>query len=224
VARPGVPARLKLSLPRGEASGFGRAHALAESQNRYMRQARRKSRRARFFGRFVSAGLILSLIGVAASQLPGGIELRVTPVNGGAPMLVLPLNAGEPFTIRYTHSVENAPIWEVHSLDAKGRIFIEEERYLKFGAGMGKMPGVGRMVRRGPYEVIEGMHMPTGDFVLRIGSPDVDHTVIWRDTRTRLSRMAPHTAVRFRGTPVSWLYRQWRRMAPHSATPDTHGP
>jgi hypothetical protein len=79
--------------------------------------------------------------------------------------------------------VENAPIWETHSVDPSGRIFIEEERYLKFGAGMGKMPGVGRMVRRGPYEVIEDMHMPTGDFVLRIGSPGVDHTLIWRGKR-----------------------------------------
>ena len=87
---------------------------------------------------------------------------------------------GERFTIHYYHSVENAPIWEEHSLDAEGRIYIEEERYLKYGAGMGKMPGVGRMVRRGPYEVIEDMHMPTGDFILRVGSPGVDHTVIWR--------------------------------------------
>jgi hypothetical protein len=36
---------------------------------------------------------------------------------------------------------------------------------------MGKMPGVGKHGQRGPYEVIEDMHMPTGDFVLRIGSP-----------------------------------------------------
>jgi hypothetical protein len=105
---------------------------------------------------------------------PGGLELRITPVRGKAPLLVLPLDPGERFTIHYYHSVENAPIWETHSLDPSGRIFIEEERYLKFGAGMGKMPGVGRMVRRGPYEVIEDMHMPTGDFVLRIGSPGVD--------------------------------------------------
>ena len=115
--------------------------------------------------------------------------------------------------------MENAPIWEVHSLDERGRIFIEEERYLKFGAGMGKMPGVGRMVRRGPYEVIENMHMPTGDFVLRIGSPGVDHTVIWRGTRTNLSAVAPHKAVRFAARPVNRLYRWWRQLFPHPATP-----
>ncbi len=136
-------------------------------------------------------------------------------------MLVLPLEADEPFTIHYYHSVENAPIWEVHSLDQTGRIYIEEERYLKFGAGMGRMPGVGRMVQRGPYEVIEEMHMPTGDFILRIGSPNVAHTVIWRNTRINLSALAPQSAVQFSATPVSWLHRVWRSVFPHRTTPTT---
>ena len=174
-------------------------------------------------GRFrrSTAAVILLILAVVTStlQFPGGLELTITPVHGGAPLLVLPLEAGEPFTIHYYHSVENAPIWEVHSLDPSGRIFIEEERYLKFGAGMGKMPGVGRMVKRGPYEAIKEMHMLAGDFVLRIGSPGVDHTVIWRGTRTNLSSIAPHVAVQFSAVPVSWPYRAWRRVFPHRATP-----
>jgi hypothetical protein len=154
--------------------------------------------------------------------MPGGLELNISPVKGGPPLVVLPLEAGEPFTIHYFHSVENAPIWEVHSVDDQGRIYIEEERYLKFGAGMGRMPGVGRMVKRGPYEVIEDMHMPTGNFVLRIGSTGVDHTVIWRGTRTNLSARAPHVAVQFSALPVTFLYRSWRRLLPHPATPHYH--
>lgn len=161
-------------------------------------------------------GLLLLVVGLLA---PGGLELRVTPVKGGQPLLVLPMEPGERFTLHYYHSVENAPIWEVHSVDAKGRIYIEEERYLKFGAGMGRMPGVGRMVKRGPYEVIENMHMPTGNFILRVGSPGVDHTVIWRGRSENLSAVAPHMAVRFRARPVSLLYRLWRLFFPHPATP-----
>ena len=124
-------------------------------------------------------------------RLPGGLLLCVTPVKGGQPLARLWLAAGEKFTIRYNHSVEDAPIWETHSLDARRRIYIEEERYLKFGAGMGKMPGVGHMVQIGPYEAIEDMHMPTGNFILRIGSPGVDHTLIWRghDPSRSVSRM-----------------------------------
>ena len=165
-----------------------------------------------------AAGLTLTLLG-AGLLAPGGLELQVAPVKGGPPLLVLPLKPGERFTLHYYHSVENAPIWEAHSLDETGRIYIEEERYLKFGAGMGRMPGVGRMVRREPYEVIEDMHMPTGDFVLRIGSRGVDHTVIWRGTATNLSAVAPHQAVRFSARPVSLLYDWWRRFRPHPATP-----
>ena len=164
------------------------------------------------------AGIVLSLI-VALALTPAGLELQVVAVKSGQPLLVLPMKPGERFTLHYYHSVENAPIWEVHSLDDQGRIYIEEERYLKFGAGMGKMPGVGRMVRRGPYEVIENMHMPTGDFVLRIGSPGVDHTILWRDHSVNLSAVAPHVAVEFSARPVSRLYMYWRQLFPHPATP-----
>ncbi len=165
-----------------------------------------------------AAGLVVAFV-LIGWRLPGGLELTVKPVKGGPPLLVVPLQPGERFTLHYYHSVENAPIWEEHSLDAEGRIFIEEERYLKFGAGMGRMPGVGRMVRRGDYEVIEDMHLPTGDFILRVGSPGVNHTFIWRGREKNLSAVAPHVAVQFEAQPVSWLYSLWRQIWPHPATP-----
>jgi hypothetical protein len=156
---------------------------------------------------------------LAVGLMPGGLELTVVPVTGGEPLVVLPLDPGEMFAIRYYHSVENAPIWEEHSVDREGRIYIEEERYLKFGAGMGRMPGVGRMVMRGPCEAIVDMHQPTGDFVLRIGSPGVDHTIIWRGREKNLSAVASHVAVRFSARPVPRLWRWWRELFPHPATP-----
>ena len=166
----------------------------------------------------LTAGPFLTLV-LAAMMLPGGLLLTVVPVNGGPALLVLPLQPGERFTLHYYHSVENAPIWEEHSLDDEGRIYIEEERYLKFGAGMGRMPGVGRMVQKGPFEAIVNMHMPTGNFVLRIGSRTVAHTVIYRGERINLSRMAAHQAVRFSARPISLLHRWWRHFFPHPATP-----
>ena len=168
---------------------------------------------------FLTASGLFLLVLIAAGMAPGGLELRIDPVNGGTPLMVLPMAPGERFTLHYYHSVENAPIWEEHSLDEEGVIYIEEERYLKFGAGMGRMPGVGRMVQRGPYEVIEDMHMPTGNFILRVGSPGVDHTIIWRGSRTNLSNLVPHAAVRFSARPVSLLYRVWRGIKPHPKTP-----
>ena len=174
------------------------------------------SRAKRLLAATSGAALVVIL---AAWSLPGGLELTVMPLKGGHPLLVLPLKPGERFTLHYHHSVENAPIWEVLSTDDKGRIYIEEERYLKFGAGMGRMPGVGRMVMRGPYEVIENMHLPTGDFVLRVGSPGVDHTVIWRGLCRNLSALVPHQAVQFSAKPVGRLYGLYRRLRAHPATP-----
>jgi hypothetical protein len=171
---------------------------------------------------WIAVGLVAAAACVAAF-IPGGLELQVVPLAGGDPLLVLPLEEGERFTLHYYHSVENAPIWEEHRLDAEGRIYIEEERYLKLGAGMGRTPGVGRFVQRGPYEAIVDMNRPTGDFVLRVGSPGVDHTIIWRGIRTNLSLLAPHAAVRFSGRPVSWLHRLKRLIAPHPKTPVSRG-
>ena len=170
-----------------------------------------------------AAGLLLTGF-ILLALFPGGLELTIQPLKGGPPLLVLPMQPGERFTLHYYHSVENAPIWEEHSLDKTGRIFIEEERYLKFGAGMGRMPGVGHMVYRAPFEIIEDMHMPTGNFVLRVGSPGVDHTILWRGTRTNLSSVAAHVAVQFSARPVNLLYRLKQTFLPHPATPKVQTP
>ena len=164
---------------------------------------------------FSVLGLVSALL-ITAVLTPGGLELTVSLVKGGKPLLVLPLKPGERFTIHYYHSVENAPIWEEHSMDKTGKIYIEEERYEKFGAGMGKMPGVGHMVKKGIYEAIEDMHMPVGNFILRVGSPGVDHTIIWRNRRYNLSASVPHKAVRFFGKPVSMLHEIWRQLTEFS--------
>jgi len=153
---------------------------------------------------FCVLGLVASLL-LTILATPGGVQLRLTLVDEKTPFLVFPLSPGERFTIHYYHSVENAPIWEEHSMDKTGKIYIEEERYEKFGAGMGKMPGVGRMVKKGIYEAITDMHMPLGDFILRVGSPGVDHTIIWRDKQYNLSDTMPHKAVLFSGEQVSLL-------------------
>jgi len=157
----------------------------------------------------------LALVSGILAIMPGGSELQVTPVKSNEPLIAILLNPHERFTLHYYHSVENAPIWETHSIDSDGRIYIEEERYLKFGAGMGKMPGVGRMEKQGDYEVITDMHSPTGDFILRIGSPGVNHTLLWRGNRINLSETAPHVAVRFSAKSVSQFYKCWRKLFPH---------
>lgn len=152
---------------------------------------------------------------------PTGLELRIEPVAGGTPLLVAPLDDGEGFTLHYIHSVDREPIWEVHSVDRSGQIFIEEEHFVMVGAGMGDLPGRGRWTGRGGLQAIKGMHYPIGEFVLRIGSPGVDHTILWRGTQTNLSAMAAGTAVLVSARPVRRFYSTWRRLAPHAATPQS---
>ncbi len=179
--------------------------------------ATRWSRRAAL----ASSGL-LAIVGVLASQ-PGGLELTVAPVGSGAPLLVAPLEPGERFTLRYVHSVDRQPVWEVHAADPDGRIFVEEERFVMVGAGMGDLPGRGVWTGDGRTQAIRGMHYPVGAFVLRVGSPGVDHTILWRGTETHLSAMAAGKAVRVEARPVSRLHRLWRRVFPHPAKPTEDG-
>jgi len=161
------------------------------------------------------------LIGGWYLVTPTGLELRIEPVTGGDPLLVAPLNYGERFTLNYIHSVDRTPIWEVHSVDSSGQIFIEEERFIMVGAGMGDLPGRGRWTGGEGVQAIKDMHYPIGEFVLRIGSLGVDHTIFWRETRTNLSAMAAGAAVLVRARPVKRFYRIWRRLMPHAATPQS---
>jgi len=161
----------------------------------------------------VLLGTGLAFVVVVCRQ-PGGLELVISPFGGGEPIVVVPLEPGERFTLHYTHSVDRAPIWEDHSVDSEGNIYIEEERFVMFGAGMGHVPGRGTLTSRGPLQVIENIHQPIGDFVLRVGGEDVNHTLIWRGTSVCLSRLTPGRAMVVRARVVSLPSRLWRGLAP----------
>ncbi len=166
---------------------------------------------------YALAGLALALL--VAALLPGGFELRVTLVPGGEPLLAVPLEEGQRFTLHYFHSVNHKPIWEEHSVDSQGRIYIEEERFVSFNAGMGHWPGHGRHVMRDGFQVLEDIHMPVGRMVLRVGSPGVDHTILWPGGRINLSALVPGRPVEIAARPVSLLRSLWLRLFPLHASP-----
>jgi hypothetical protein len=160
-----------------------------------------------------------ALVLLALWLLPGGLELNVLPVRSNKPLLVLPMEPGERFTLHYFHSVNHLPIWEVHSVDSRGAIYVEEERFVSFNAGMGHWPGHGRPIQRDGLQVLADIHMPIGRFVLRVGSPGVDHAIIWRGKRFNLTRMAPGQAVLIAARPVSLLERIYTWAFPRNRQP-----
>jgi hypothetical protein len=156
---------------------------------------------------------------LTAACWPSGLELVIRPRAGGRVLLAVPLEPGERFTVHYIHSVDRSPVWEEHSVDRAGNIYIEEERFVMFGAGMGHWPGHGRLTTRGPHLIIEKIHTLVGDFVLRVGSRGVDHNIIWRNGRVNLSDLVPGQAVVVSAGPVSLLQRLWRGLAHHWSIP-----
>lgn len=156
----------------------------------------------------VCAGVLLpAVLWMGAAD---GLRLVITPTEGGDAIFAAPLEPGERFTLRYTHSVDGTPIWEEHSADGEGNLYVEEERFVMIGAGMGDLPGRGRWTARGRLQAIEGLHVRVDPFILRVGSPGVDHTILWRGTSTNLSALVPGESVRVSAHPVTRLARWWR--------------
>lgn len=105
-------------------------------------------------------------------------------------ILRTPLAYGRTFTIRYIHSVDRAPVFEVFEA-AKGEGLVLRETYFRmFGAGMGHWEGHGEIVQEGPWIKIKDINRSLGSFVLRVGSPEVAHTVLMDGKEWNLSQKA----------------------------------
>ena len=87
------------------------------------------------------------------------------------------------------------PVFEVFSVKpgpgGQPGIYIKETYFRMFGAGMGHWAGHGRLVHKDGWTRIENIDRKLGYFVLRIGSPGVDHTIHYGRRRINLSELAP---------------------------------
>ncbi len=113
--------------------------------------------------------------------------LTLRDFSSGRLLLSFPLRADETFTIRYIHSVDHTPVFEVFEVDPSGRLAIRSTYFQMFGAGMGHWPGRGRVDFDGKWTWIRDIHAPLGRFILRVGSPGVDHTILYRNRSINLS-------------------------------------
>jgi hypothetical protein len=158
----------------------------------------------------------------ASASLPGFLELTLRARDAPSPLLTLPLEPGERFTLRYRHSVDGTPVWEVHSVDRHGVIRLEEERGVLFGAGMSHWPGHGRLTRQDATPAIVDIGRPLGDFLLRVGSPAVGHTLLWRGRGFPLSEWVPGERVAVDARVVGPLRRLWNALR-HPIPPPRSG-
>ena len=106
-------------------------------------------------------------------------------------ILSLQVKSGERFTIRYIHSVDKKPIYEQFRLDPDRGLVLEKTWFRMFGAGLGHWPGHGQLTQKDGWITIDNMNYTLGSFILRIGSPGVDHTILYHEQKINLSALAP---------------------------------
>lgn len=128
--------------------------------------------------------------------------LLVTTIENEQTLLALPLTHGPDFSIGYIHSVDIKPIFEVFTVKSgpgdRRDIYIVETYFKMFGAGMGHWAGHGRLIRKDGWTWIKDINKNLKEFILRIGSPGVDHTIYYNDRKINLSESAPGRAALFR--------------------------
>lgn len=109
--------------------------------------------------------------------------------RAGTPALLLPLQPGETVALRFVHSVDGLPVEDRYAVAPGAAGLIQTEtRFLSIGTGMGLIPGEGRPVEQGRWLRVTEMHRPIGTLALRVGTPGVDHTLVYRGCDISLTR------------------------------------
>lgn len=139
--------------------------------------------------RLAWAGAVLGLMAGAALAVSAPQAALVVRMEG-VQVLALPVAMDERIGLRFIHSVDGLPVEDWYEVRPEGLVQVET-RFLSFGTGMGHIPGQGRAVEDGVWLRVIGLERPIGTLHLRVGDPEVDHRLLYRQTEIRLS---PHWA------------------------------
>lgn len=131
---------------------------------------------------FLAAGLLLVHL-----LLSGWVLLLSTP--DGRVLDVLPVPGGR-FRIAYTHSVNHFPIVEWFDVRPGGEIYVVEEDFTAYGAGIGQREGEGRLIVEDGWMKLKDLNRPVGVIRQRVGWV-ADHRLILGDKEIPLNRLAP---------------------------------
>jgi len=126
-------------------------------------------------------------------------------IEGVGPVF-FPVREGSVVELRWVHSVSAIPVREVFRV-AGGELWLEETHNPWFAAGLGEIAGRGRTVAEGDHAVaVVGMHERAEGMALRIGSPEIHHTVRVSASSCDLSRLAPHERAVFEVLTLPRIY------------------
>ena len=126
-------------------------------------------------------------------------------IEGVGP-LFFPVREGAAVELTWVHSVSAIPVREVFRV-ADGALWLEETHNPWFAAGLGEIAGRGRTVAEAGHAVaIVDIHERAEGMALRIGSPEIHHTVRVSDRSCDLSRLAPRRRAVFEVVTLPRVY------------------
>jgi hypothetical protein len=113
------------------------------------------------------------LLFTAAPARSAGLEesylLQIVQTASGHILWQTPVHVDEFFTLSYTHSSAHTPVQDLFRVESKGRLFLLEESYLWYGAGLPFHPKDGTIDFSGK-RVRARMHRYFPHFLLRVGT------------------------------------------------------
>ncbi|MEX0605138.1 MAG: DUF1850 domain-containing protein [Marinobacter sp.] len=115
-------------------------------------------------------------------------RLEVISAKGVA-LVDIPLRPGERWCLAWNHSVTGIQVLDCYRFH-EGRMMLERSHQPDFAAGLGHIPGRGVQVSDGEGGYwIEDIDepVPGNRYLLRVGSKDVNHRIVWHDKVTSLS-------------------------------------
>jgi len=118
------------------------------------------------------AFLVLTLLvvaGLVTMQWAGAGWVLVLFTPEGRILQAYPLPKAGNFQIAYTHSVNHFPIVEWFEVETDGAIYVVQEDFTAFGAGIGQVDNEGHLVVEDGWMKLKNLHRYVGVIRLRVG-------------------------------------------------------
>lgn len=136
--------------------------------------------------------------GAPASPAAGGAPVLRVEAEDGRQLLAVSLATDPDWVVTWNHSVTGVRVSDHYSYE-DGLMLLTRSHTPAFDAGLGHIPGRGRVVSDGAhgYWILDlDEPVPGNGYWLRVGSPRVDHAIVHAGRRYSLSAEAAGLRVR----------------------------